>query len=263
VTSGYLLDNRRAQAGSRFDALSDLFDAGTFARVEALGLRRGGRCWEVGAGGPSVPVRLAELVGPAGQVVATDIDPSWLDGDGPVPYTVLRHDVVADVPPAGRFDLVHARLVLTHVPQRVEALRRMAAALRPGGWLLVEDFDVALQPLAVAEARDPEHHRANRIRARFLSLLVDRGVDLELGRALPRLLRDLGLVDVSADARFPVSLAAGAALEAANVLQVREGLVADGSITADEVDHHLAAVRSGRLDVCTPPLVAAWGRRPS
>lgn len=58
-----------------------------------------------------------------------------------------RHDVAADESPHGPFDLVHARLVLVHVADRERALRVMTDALRPGGWLLLEDADPALQPL--------------------------------------------------------------------------------------------------------------------
>jgi hypothetical protein len=70
--SGYLLDNRAAYAGRRFDALSRIFNPVTFSHMEALGIQPGWRCWEVGAGGPSVVRWLAERVGPgpAGQVVA-------------------------------------------------------------------------------------------------------------------------------------------------------------------------------------------------
>jgi 2-polyprenyl-3-methyl-5-hydroxy-6-metoxy-1,4-benzoquinol methylase len=42
--------------------------------------------------------------------------------------------------PAGRYDLIHARLVLSHLPQRRDVLARLVQALRPGGWLVVEDF---------------------------------------------------------------------------------------------------------------------------
>lgn len=71
---GYLLDNRQTEAGQRFDALAELFDPVTFRHLDALGLAAGWRCWEVGAGGPTVPARLAERVGPTGRVLATDID---------------------------------------------------------------------------------------------------------------------------------------------------------------------------------------------
>ncbi|HUJ77088.1 MAG TPA: SAM-dependent methyltransferase, partial [bacterium] len=75
--TGYLLDNQAVQAGSRFDALSALFDPGTFRHIAALGIAPGWRCWEVGAGGPSVARWLAQRVGPQGQVLATDLDISW------------------------------------------------------------------------------------------------------------------------------------------------------------------------------------------
>src|SRR4051812_28724808 len=139
---GYLLDNRQAEAGTRFDALSTLFNPSTFRHIERLGIAAGWRCWEVGAGGPSVPSWLASR---AAHVLATDIDVSWMtDGAG---YEIRRHDVAAEPPPDGGFDLVHARLVLVHVRERADALRHMVSALRPGGRLLVEEADPALQPL--------------------------------------------------------------------------------------------------------------------
>ncbi|MEU7162941.1 methyltransferase, partial [Streptomyces chrestomyceticus] len=143
--NAYLLDNQQAEAGERFAALSALFDPSTFRHFETVGVGAGWRCWEVGAGGPTVPAWLAERVGPAGHVVATDIDTSWMrEAAG---YEVLRHDVAAQAPPeGGPFDLIHARLVLVHVADRDQALRSMAEALRPGGWLVVEDGDPALLP---------------------------------------------------------------------------------------------------------------------
>ncbi|MBE1583535.1 class I SAM-dependent methyltransferase [Nonomuraea angiospora] len=64
------------------------------------------------------------------------------------------------VPPQpGTFDLVHARLVLVHVPDRARALATMVAALRPGGRLSVEDADTGLQPLACRCTRCPPPHR--------------------------------------------------------------------------------------------------------
>ncbi|GAA2767983.1 hypothetical protein GCM10010103_70250 [Streptomyces paradoxus] len=54
---------------------------------------------------------------------------------------MLRHDVGRDAPPAGPFDLVHARLLLVYVAERDAALRTMVQALRPGVWLVVEDGD--------------------------------------------------------------------------------------------------------------------------
>ncbi|MFJ5726502.1 methyltransferase domain-containing protein [Streptomyces paradoxus] len=260
---GYLLDNRQAEAGTRFDALAALFDASTFRHFDRVGTDAGWRCWEVGAGGPSVAAWLGERVGPGGCVLATDIDVSWAGSAAAGGVEVLRHDVGRDAPPAGPFDLVHARLVLVHVAERDAALRTMVQALRPGGWLVVEDADPALQPLICPDEYGPDQERANRLRRGFRELLRRRGADLSYGRRLPRLLREAGLVDVEADAYFPVASPACTALEAATVRQVRDQLVAADLATDEEIDEHLAAVEAGRLDLATSPMISAWGRRPA
>jgi SAM-dependent methyltransferase len=256
---GYLLANQRAEAGQRFDALAELFDASTFRHLTAVGLAPGWRVWEVGAGGPSVPAWLAGQVATTGRVLATDIDTRWLDGLTGV--EVVRHDVTAEPPPGGPFDLVHARLLLVHLPDRDTALARMAAVLRPGGWLVVEDADPALQPLLCLENPGPAQELANRLKSGFRRLLADRGADLAFGRTLPRRLREAGLVDVNADAYFPITGPACDELERASVEHIREQLVDHGLATAAEIEQHLAAVASGMLDLATSPMITAWGRR--
>jgi hypothetical protein len=53
---------------------------------------------------------------------------------------------------------VHARLVLAHVGRHAQALAAMVTAIRPGGWLLVEEADPGLQPLVCPDEYGPEHH---------------------------------------------------------------------------------------------------------
>jgi hypothetical protein len=259
---GYLLDNRQAQAGSRFAALAALFDQSTFRHFETIGVGRGWNCWEVGAGGPTVPAWLAARSGPDGRVVATDIDVTWLTDADPE-FEVRLHDVGAEPPPGGGFDLVHARLVLGHVARREDALASMAAALRPGGWLLLEEADPALQPLVCLEEHSPSQQLANKLKRGFRTLMLERGVDLAFGRSLPRLLRSAGLPGVTADAYFPVTGPACAALERATVLQIRDRLIAAGLATDSEIAEHLANVESGTLDLATSPMISAWGSKPA
>lgn len=259
---GYLLDNGEPAAGDRLAALASLFDPWTFRHLRQLGVADGWRCWEVGAGGPSVAAWMSARVGREGSVLATDIDLSWLGGPEERPFEVLVHDVGADPSPPGLFDLVHARLVLVHVPDRDQALAAMAGALRPGGWLLVEDADPTLQPLTCLDEYGPEQVLANKLRRDFRHLLTERGADTGFGRTLPRLLRHAGLVDVAADAYFPVTGPACTALERATVEQMRDRLVVSGLATDAEIERHLAAIDAGGLDFATSPMISAWGRRP-
>ena len=138
----------------------------------------------------------------------------------------------------------------------------MVDNLRPGGWLLIEDADPALQPLACPDAQSPAELLANKVRDGFRTLMVHRGVDLAYGRKLPRLLRIAGLSDVMAEGFFPLGGPVCARLERATVEMLRTELVAAGLASADEIDDHLSNITNGRLDLTTAPMISAWGRKP-
>jgi SAM-dependent methyltransferase len=204
---------------------------------------------------------LAARVGPGGRVLATDIDVSWAETAAGPNVEVCQHDVGVDPRPAETFDVVHARLVLVHVPAREDALASMVEAIRPGGWLLVEDADPALQPLSSLDPRTAEEELANRVRTGFRTLLSERGAELAYGRTLPRVLREAGLLDVAADAFVPLRHPASVELEQTTIRMVRDELVARQLATSEEIDRHLVNVATGRLDLAQPPLISAWGRK--
>ena len=260
--TGYLLANRKAQAAQRFTALSALFDPGTFRQFDACGIAAGWRCWEVGAGGSALVQMIGERVGVSGYVLATDIDDSWAQEAVSRNVEVRNHDVARDPPPDESFDLVHARLLLVHLPERERALRNMVSALKPGGWLVVEDADPALQPLSCMDPYGPEHELANRIRAGFRALLANRGADLAFGRKLPRMFRAAGLRDIVAEAYFPIAVPDCIPLEMATIKMIRSDLVSNGVATGDEIDQHLDSVRTGTLDLSQPPMISVRGCKP-
>lgn len=260
--SDYLLVNRKTEAAQRFAALSALFDPVTLRQFDACGLAAGWRCWEVGAGGPALVRAIAERVGPSGHVLATDIDDSWAQEAASPNVEVRRHDVARDAPPGESFGLAHARLVLVHVPERERAFRNMLSALEPGGWLVIEDADPALQPLSCIDAYGPEQELANRIRQGFRTLLAQRGADLSFGRRLPRMFREAGLEDIAAEGYFPIALPECAPLETATIHMIRDDLLRNGIATEDEIERHLENVRAGVLDLSQPPMISVRGRKP-
>ena len=135
-----------SNATARFAALSAIFDAGTRSHLLARGLAPAWHCLEVGGGGGSIARWLNERVGDAGRVVVTDIDIRFLEALNIPRLEVLRHDITRDPLPEGAFDLVHTRMVLIHLPERDAVLQRLVAALKPGGWLVCEEFDSGSSP---------------------------------------------------------------------------------------------------------------------
>ena len=261
MSDGYLLANRHDAAVIRFGALSELFDRWTFDHLECIGLGPGWRCWEVGVGGETTALGLAERVGASGRVLASDIDVPRADRISGGTIEVLRHDVCVDSPPAHDFDLVHARLVLVHVPDREDALANMVAALKPGGWLVLEDADPLLQPLACPDVGSEREVLANRVRDGFRELLMERGADLRFGRKLPRMLREAGLQDVRAEGFLPLGGAAMERLEAATISMLAEELVGRGLATGKDLEDYNNAIATGELVLTTAPLITAWGRK--
>src|SRR5262252_2571366 len=142
--TSYVFDNAATQTPARFAALATIFDPGTVRHLMTIGVADGWHCLEVGGGGGSIASWLCDRVGPTGRVIATDIDTRFLETLDKNNLEVLRHDLVTDPLPQGRFDLVHTRLVLMHLPEREQVLARLAAALKPGGWLVAEEFDSLL-----------------------------------------------------------------------------------------------------------------------
>jgi hypothetical protein len=56
-------------------------------------------------------------------------------------FGAIKHDIVVESPPEGGFNFVQARWLLHNLREPELAIRRMTDALRPDGWLLLEEVD--------------------------------------------------------------------------------------------------------------------------
>jgi SAM-dependent methyltransferase len=258
----YVFDNAAPQAASRLGALAEMFDPGTIRHLNARGVAEGWRCLEVGGGGGTIARWLAEQVGPRGSVLTTDIDTRYLESLRLPNVEVRRHDVAAEPLPEAAFDLVHARLVLNAVPAEAGALARLARALKPGGWMVIEDFQAFPGGY---EPADDQLERTSKTTSVMRQVIAAAGLDPQSGRTLPARLRACGLVDVDAEGRVFVWRAgtAGATLTRANREQLRPAMLATGLITDEELAADLAGIDEDDFETTSPILWAAWGRRPA
>lgn len=254
--SSYLLTNSAVQTGARFGALAWTYDRASTRSLTATGVGPAWRCWEVGGGSGTIA---AWLAGTAGSVLVTDIDPQWMGGLADRRnVTVRQHDVVHDELPDGEFDLIHARLVLLHLPQRHEVLDRLVGCLRPGGWLVIEDFDCDHVPVLTEEHAE----MFETVHGAFMNLLRDRGADPAWGQALPAALRDHGLCDVTTSTHAVLwrGGSPGIDLHRVNVEQLTGQLHAAGVTDEQLADFH-ALLDDPAFAVRSYPLVSATGRR--
>ena len=163
-----------------------------YRRIVSLsGVRRGDSVLDVGSSGGYLTRKLAAAAGPAGHV--TGVDPS----EAAIAYARRRAlktmtftvGVAQDLGlPDSSFDVVTCTLALHHVPARKRgtALREMYRVTKPGGRLLVADFDPSRRPL-------PLHPGGQRMRRASASvgplaeLAAAAGYRVESSGALPLL----------------------------------------------------------------------------
>ena len=182
----YILDDSATVEYQRLDLMSKILDPWTRSHIEAIGIEPGWHCLELGGGNGSIAEWLCDRVGSGGSVTSVDINPTLLHLCPEQNLTVRRADVRTDELPAGPYDLVTCRAMLHQISEHAPALlARMAAAVKPGGWLVVQEPDFSLAPTT-----EPAVWAAT-----WTALLAwgrDSGVDWLIGRALPRLVADVG-----------------------------------------------------------------------
>ncbi len=159
----------------------------------------GGRALDVGCGAMGWLRILSEWVGPSGQVVGFDIDQGMLN----VARSFLKEEDIANVElvvddlfdsklERQSFDLVHARYQIAPLGRGREQVAAHRRLVKPGGSLVLEEWDLAswhFNPTA------PAAERLIRALGEIFGALGG-----EAGRALPELLREVGIEEPGIDA---------------------------------------------------------------
>lgn len=255
------------QAGKeRLDVLARVCLPGTTALLDRVGIRSGGRCLDVGCGGGHVSREIARRVGADGSVLGIDLDPIVLDlakadtaaaGVANVDFRCCDANELE----GSAYDVAYARCLLSHVGDPARVVEGMAAALKPGGVVIVEDIDFSgyfCQPPSRSHDRYVELYRETVRR---------RGGNADLGPLLPALLRGAGLENVCVAVWHECGLEGDAKLiPPLTLARISDAVVAEGVASADEVEQAVSDLYKQAADPTTvmgmPRVVQAWGSRP-
>jgi ubiquinone/menaquinone biosynthesis C-methylase UbiE len=255
----------------RLRAQARMWEPATARLLDRIGLPVGASCLDAGCG-PGETMRLiAERVGPTGTVTGVDVDAALgsvletsLHADGLRQCRFLAADLTDAGPiPGGPYDVVFARLLLFHLPQRVSVLSRLWEAVRPGGHLLVQDYDLDRADVLPPTASATETVRL--IVATFEAL----GCDVRAGMRLPLLFAEAGVGDPD-DTDVAGRLepfGTGLAMLEHTLRSVLPAAYGHGITTEPHAEQTLAALRGdaagpGRT-MLWPLMVGAWRRKPA
>lgn len=253
-----LLQHQAPGERERLQLLATANDPRTFDRLDGFDLPATGRFLDLGSGLGTVGRWLAEQH-PSAQVVATDLDIGFLN-EQPLPnLTPIQHDATTEEFPAGSFDLIYSRMLLTNLPSRETDLMRIIRWLAPGGLLVLEEANTARLP-------EVEHPAC-----RTLMLGSEAAAEQVISfnghwsTNFPEPLRAAGLIDCGV-AAGPAEARGGdpwTIFWRESCLRVVEPMIERGAVTPDDAHDALAALLDPEFSTVLPQLITTWGRRPA
>ena len=163
-----------------------LFFSHGINQLQKAQLKKEDCVWDVGCGTGSMTQYLAEYVGSTGHVFALDVNQEQLDvakqrieEAGLNNVTFILGDITAlshvSLPPA---DVVYCRLTLMHLRNPDVAIRQMAALLKPGGRLCLQESTMSTAMIF------PYSPIIQNIFQALVSLGAYKGLDYDIGRKL-------------------------------------------------------------------------------
>jgi ubiquinone/menaquinone biosynthesis C-methylase UbiE len=261
----YIFDAQWKRERARLRSLEALFDRASARYLAELGVAAGWRCLEVGCGAGGIALWLADRVGRTGRVVATDLDTHFIDGRGQPNLDVRKHNIMIDPIDEGSFDLAHARAVVEHIPNHEQALNRMISAVRPGGWVLVEDVDFGgVMAAALARYFLPAEHRplVERVYRAVEAAFSAAGADPCFGTRLVDMFSRAGLHNIGAELHTPVVAGGSEDWARGTVEQLAPRLVETGLLTQSDAGSFLRLAGDAASYYTPPLMISAWGQRP-
>jgi SAM-dependent methyltransferase len=251
----------------RLRAQARVWEDATGRLLDRVGPAAGARCLDAGCG-PGETMRLMALrVGPAGRVTGIDADaPLAAQAERMLQdrqCRVIAHDLTAyESVPGGPYDLVFARLLLFHLPERVAVLRRLWQSVAPGGHLLVQDYDLESVGVLPPSAALDEAGR----------LIMDTfgavGCDVRVGATLPALFAQAGVgVPDGTDVAGRIEpFGVGSRMVASVLHSLLPAALGHGIATARELEAALTALEADATrcpdrPMTWPLMIGAWKRR--
>jgi SAM-dependent methyltransferase len=159
---------------------------------------------DVGCGTGAITAGIVKAVGPGGCVIGIDRDPGLLDaarGDHEhVPNLRFVRGDATSLPFRARFDIVAAARTLQWISEPLRAVIAMKEAARPGGRIVVLDYNHNANSLRPAPPAAFRHFYQA-----FLGWRRAHGWDNDMADHLPELLRAAGLTGVTSHVQDDVT----------------------------------------------------------
>jgi 2-polyprenyl-3-methyl-5-hydroxy-6-metoxy-1,4-benzoquinol methylase len=267
---GYVLGYDEAEH-HRLEQQAARLEPATREALHAIGLGDGWRCLDVACGTGAIMRLMGPMVGASGRVHGIDLDDVYgtraaetLNAAGPPIFSFQTFDVMGtDDPDGAPYDLVFTRLFICHMTDPVRAVSRLWSWVKPGGTLLVQDYDMGIMH---SMPHSPAHDEGfELIRQSF----TRSGKDARAGASMPHyfMKAGVGFPDGTRAASYlaPSYMTTPAAI--AVLTSLGPALNKMGVASEAHVKEVIAGMQDAAKDPHAsargPDLIACWKRKPA
>ena len=252
---------------------SQLYDGVTRRFLNAAGIEKGMKVLDIGSGAGDVALTLAEFVGNDGSVVGVDVNAEILETARGRAETagITNVEFIAgdartlDLP--DDFDAIVGRLVLMYMAEPADALKQLAARLRPGGIVAFQEIELTFYRAIV----HPDTPLVNKLIECAIAVFEKSGAHIGMGIHLYRAFVDAGLPEPTLHFETPMGGPAawpGYEFLANSIRSVLPLMEAYGIATAEEVEVDTLAERlraevvAAKRPLLLPPHITAYAVQP-
>ncbi len=252
---------------------SQLYDGVTRRFLTAAGIEKGMKVLDIGSGAGDVALTLAEFVGTGGSVIGVDVNAELLqtararaNAAGATNVEFIAGDArTLELP--NDFDAIVGRLVLMYMADPGDALKQLAAHLRPGGIAAFQEIELTFYR-AIAH---PETPLVNKLTECAIAVFEQSGAHIGMGLALYRAFVDAELPEPTLHFETPMGGPAawpGYEFLTNSIRSILPLMEAYGIATAEEVNVDTLAERlraevvSAKRPLLLPPHVTAYAVLP-
>jgi ubiquinone/menaquinone biosynthesis C-methylase UbiE len=267
-SDGYLLGRAPSEI-ERLRLQAEIYAPHSEHLLTLAGIGPGMRVLDIGCGAGDVTMIAARLVGPTGSVIGVDMNADVLDlarartDEAGLTNVTYQQANLPDLELAEPVDALIGRLILIHLADPADTVRKLSALVRPGGVVSFQELN-SRHP-----GSDPETPLvAQAYRWVGETLRSRRGSTPRKGQPTYRVLREAGFADIGAAMEIPAGtgnsmvpyFVAGTVNSLLPMIE-KAGVATRAEIDIDTLAQRIAAELAEADAVLWPPeLVGVWAR---
>lgn len=260
---------RASQERDRLRAQNLVYAPHTELLLSLSGIKPGMRVIDIGCGIGDMTIQIARMVGPTGTVVGVDMDPDALDvaeqQASDLGNVTFQQGTIPDLELGYQADALVGRLIVMHLKDPVQTIKKLRSTVRSGGTFALLDFNVQRSRTL------PTMPLTNQCIDWCNRALLAGGSNPAVGDQLYGILRAAGLSAPRLAASVPIATTSdlsALAVLAETVITLLPVIESHGLATREEIDPDSLIHRLQREALETdgitflPELVGAWATVP-